>query len=781
MKTKKINPMGLLKPLMRPKKVNWKLFFIGAFFVSFHCAYASVTQCGNTGTWFTTANEKNLVFNWNTPFQGLDETFPEPDPEGTGPITFELSESSIPTDYLGYIDAYISGLSKGQTVLLERFLVDNDEGMIGPNAILMDSRLITDGFLPLIGEEPNYNETLDYIEVDLEAVTFRDGEIEAYFPIRGGLEAIPGEYVYRVSSPLGSFDPRTQLLTIVESPTEQVFTGSVVSNGEPVPGAIVGLLQSVGGTYSHLKTVSVADENGYYTLYAPFEDEFEVVAVAPGYVGPLSIGADSYIEFDEVVERDIELEAGTRTISGSVIDSVTGEPVAGLAITFVTGNEDGEPDGRFFTYAWTDANGGFSVSVTADIWGLALKPSEVSSRSYLAGLKKMLLTVDTREEDVTEVSLPLVRGECLVSGYLLSDSLLDESGKGIPLEGVEVFAFNEELNLTASGVTYEDGWFNLAVTPGHWIVFPFSYDLEARGHSGSKSYPIHFSAVDQSIRLDISAKEAQGGIVGFVEDPNFEPVGKLRLLAYNSDSGNQEAVVQTTYGADGFYSFFLNPGNWFLFPDAGQAAQRQLLFKDLPTVHIPADGVFDDSNLDFISMETLPASGRIMVSLSDEQGVGVSGVKMHAMLTQEDGSILDAFGETDSNGLASVPIVDGDWKIHLSLRDLRNVGKQELPLISLSAEGELTELSLTAVDFENQSPRLVAPVFGEDGAIYIHGYGEPGRLYEAQHSRDLEHWTTLGLVSAIEGDFTMIDTVFHSFSEAGDDEPRGFYRVTPLQ
>jgi hypothetical protein len=781
MKTKNLNPLGLLKPLARPNRVYWRLFSIGAFFVSFQCAYAIPMNCGSGGTWFATANEKTLVINWNTPFQGQDEIFPDPDPEGTGPITFELSDSIIPTDYFGYIDAYISGLSKGQTVLLERFLVDNDEGLIGPNAILMDSRLITDGLLPLIGEEPNYNETLDYIEVDFEAVTFRDGEIETYFPIRGGLEAIPGEYVYRVSSPLGSFDPKTQRLTIVESPTEQMFTGRVVSNGEPVPGAIVGLLQSVGGSYSHLKTASVADEDGYYTLYAPFEDEFEVAAVAPGYVGPLSIGADSYIEFEEVVERDIELEAGTRTISGSVIDSVTGKPVAGLAVTFVTGSEDGEPDGRFFTYAWTDANGVFSVSVTPGIWGLALKPSEVSSRSYLAGLKKMLLTVDTREEDVTEVSLPLVRGECMVSGYLLSDTLLDESGKGIPLEGVEVFAYNEELNLAASGVTYEDGWFNLAVTPGHWIVFPFSYDLEARAHSGAKSYPIHFSAVDQSIRLDISAKEAQGGIVGFVEDPNSEPVGKLRLLAYNSDSGNQEAVVQTTYGSDGFYSFFLNPGNWFLFPDASQAAQRQLLFKDLPTVHIPADGVFDYSNLDFISMETLPASGRIMVSLSDEQGVGVSGIKMHAMLTQEDGSILDAFGETDSNGQASVPIVDGDWKIHLSLRDLRHAGKQELPLISLSAEGELTELSLTAVDFENLSPRLVAPVFGEDGAIYIQGYGEPGRLYEAQHSRDLEHWTTLGLVSAIEGDFTMIDTDFPSFSETEDDEPRGFYRVTPLQ
>ncbi len=751
-----------------------------ALLMSLQVVYGLPPQCHHLGVWFTTANENRLVANWNTPIQGMAEVFPDPEPEGTGPIEFELSERSVPSDYLDYLDAYIGGLSMGQTVRLERFLVRNDEGIIDENAILLDSRLITDGFLPLIGEEPNYNETLDYIEIDQEAVSYRDGEIETYFPIRGGLEAIPGEYVYRVSSPRGSFPPKTQRLSIVENPTDQRFAGRVLSEGVPVPGAIVGLMQGVGGRYSHLKTVAVADAEGNYSLSVPFEDEFEVVAVASGYVGPLSVGSESYISAGELVERDIDLVAGSRTIAGRVVDSVTGMPIAGLPVTFVSGDEEGHPDGRAFTHAWTNRDGGFSVTVTPDRWGIVLKPSDVSSRSYLT-TSGALLTMDTTVGDATGLTLPLVRGDCMVSGYLRSKTEIDESGQGIPLEGVEVFAVNLQANLTASGVTYEDGWFNLAVTPGHWVVLPFSYDLKALEHSGSKDYPVHFSGPDQSIRLDIEAPGVTGGIAGVVEDAASQPIGKLRLIAYNQETNNREAAIQTSYRSDGAFSFLLNPGTWIVMPDSAEAARRQLLFRNLPTVSVPDDEDFDFSKLESISLKTMEPSGRVDVSIKGERDEPVAGIKMHAMLTQEDGTVLDAFGETNRDGNASIPVVDGEWKIHLSLRDLREAGKKELPLLDLIVTGEQTDLSLTTLSFQDQPTRLAPPLFSENGIIQVSGHGEPGRLYEAQRSRDLDHWMTLGLISAIEGAFTIVDDPQVAFGESVDDVQSGFYRVVPVE
>ena len=742
-------------------------------------AHGLPPQCHHLGVWYTTANENRLVASWNTPVQGTEEVFPDPDEEGMGAIEFELSKRTIPTDYLDYLDAYVGGLSLGQTVRFERFLIRNDEGLIDENSILMDSRLITDGFLPLIGEEPNYNETLDYVEVDLEAVTYRDGEIETYFPIRGGLEAIPGEYVYRVSSPLGSFPPKTQRLTIVESPTEQRFIGRVLSDGVPVSGAIVGLMQGVGGRYSHLKTVAVSDADGNYSLSVPFEDEFEVVAVASGYVGPLSVGSETYISEGEVVERDIELVGGSRTIAGRVVDSVTGESIAGLPITFVTQDEVGLPDGRAFTHTWTNRDGGFSVAVTPDDWGIVMKPSDVSSRSYLTGTGA-LLTADTMDGDAVGLTLSLIRGECMVSGYLRSQTERDESGQAIPLEGVEVFAVNLQSNLTASGVTYEDGWFNLAVTPGHWLVLPFSYDLKGLEHSGSKDHPVYFSGPDQSIRLDIDVPKVRGGVEGVVEDAASQPIGKLRLIAYNQDSGNREAAIQTSYRSDGYFSFLLNPGNWIVMPDSAEAARRQLLFRDLPTVRVPAEGDFHLSQLESISLKTMEPTGRAVVSLRDEDGAPIPGIKMHAMLTQDDETVLDAFGVTDREGQASIPVVNGVWKVHLSLRDLRESGKKEIQLMNLLVAGERTELSLTAASFEDEPPRLATPRYSDNGFIQMVGQGEPGRQYEAQRSREMDQWIVLGLVSAIDGEFMIVDDPNVAARDSGDGVLSGFYRVVPI-
>ena len=216
-------------------------------------------------------------------------------------------------------------------------------------------------------------------------------------------------------------------------------------------------------------------------------------------------------------------------------------------------------------------------------------------------------------------------------------------------------------------------------------------------------------------------------------------------------------------------------------PDSTEAARRQLLFRDLPTVTVSDDGDFDFSKLEAISLKTIEASGWVTVSLRDEHGEGVPGITMHAMVTQEDGTVLDAFGETDREGGASIPVIDGDWKVHLSLKDLRELGKKEIPLIDLLVAGEQTELSITAVSFEDQPPRLSVPIFSDNGFVQIVGQGEPGRQYEAQRSLDLDLWMTLGLVSAIEGEFEIVDDPSVAFGASGNGVQSGFYRVVPIQ
>ncbi len=761
-------------PRFDKSAMRWMPFFLFLGLINLsNMTQGVILQCGNDGLWYSTATERLLRPSWNTPFQGIDEPRPEPTSESTGPVEFELSDRVLPGDYLGYLEIEVSGLSEGQTILMERFLVDNSNGDINANAVLMDSRLITDGYLPLTGEEPNYNETLDYIEIDLEAVTFLDGEIISYFPIRGGLEAIPGEYVYRISSPAGSFTPVQEQLTIVDIPTDQQFTGQVMSDGKPVSGALVALLQSVAG-YSHLRTVVAADSDGRYTLNVPFEGEFDLVSVAPGYVSPFSIGSERNIKNGQNLQQDLEMVPGTRKISGKIVDEQTGEPIPGLPVTFITSDVSGVPNGQLFTHAWTDQEGTFSVMVTPGIWGITFKPSEVSSRSFLVDLRKASMTVDTTLDDVTNISVPLTRGECMISGYLHSDTLRDDNGDPIPLEGVEIFAFNIRDNLTASGVTYEDGWFNLAVSPGHWSVFPFSYDLEASGHSGSTSHPVHFTGTDQSVRLDLVAPEAKGRMEGFVENHENQPIGKLRLIAFNETSGNQESSIQTSYETDGYYHFDLNPGTWFVVPDADQSAQRGLLFSDLPMAEISADG----SQRTQFSITTEEATSEIRLILNDPNGNPIPGIKMHAMSTTPQNKKLDAFGKTDNEGVASIPVVEGEWHVHLSTFDLRNAGKKELPMIDMIVNENLVTITKTAHPFQNSPVSLKPSISINSNEFIIEGKGEQGRQYEVEASRNLADWIPIGLVSAIDGEFTIID--HPSLAVDATDNGKVFYRTTPV-
>ncbi len=171
----------------------------------------------------------NLEPAWNVPITGVEEAPPVADAESTGPISIHFDEAltettkTIGDDYFDWLDVHVSGLSLGQSVVLERFLVDNEEGIINSSAVLMESHRMQDGYLPLTGDIPNLSSVEDW---DGE----RDGKIWTQLGMFGGLANMPGEYVIRVSSPLDSFPPATARLTIEEVPTDQFFFGQVVDN-----------------------------------------------------------------------------------------------------------------------------------------------------------------------------------------------------------------------------------------------------------------------------------------------------------------------------------------------------------------------------------------------------------------------------------------------------------------------------------------------------------------------------------------------------------------------
>lgn len=744
-------------------------------------AQAHLFTVGMNNTCFAERIGDNLRPAWNAPFTGEEVLPPLADPESEGPVAVYFDELltqtslAIGDDFFDWLDVYITGLSLGQTVRIERFKVTNDQGVIDGDAVLMESHLMQDGYLPLTGEIPNLSSVEDWDEE-------RDGQIWTQLGMFGGMANMPGEYLIRVSSPLGSFAPATARLTIEEVPTDQYFHGKVVDDqGAAIPGAFVALLQPLGG-YSEILFAARADAAGDYKLYAPTPDEVDVVAVAPGFVGPFQQGASQVIDAGQALAFDIELTPGTVTLAGQTLRHGSNEPIAGLPVSILTTDEDGEIDGRFMAHTWTDANGEFSVQLTPDRWIVVVKTYEASSRNLIAPGEEPQLLFDLRDaNDVTGAEIRLRPATSLIAGFL-------EGEDGTPLEQVQVIGLNRQTWETTSGFTMPDGSFTLPATPGLWEVSPFSFDLEVAGYPGAMNSFVRLTEPNQSVVISNIVLELNAILEGTItyesSDPEKDgkPVGGLSLWAQNIVDSELVSVFQRTYNSNGYYNLFLSEGDWLVIPAPREAAQRQLLLKDLPRVEVLHDDfVVEEIEWDIVAVD---AERMIEVSIHDDEGNPVAGIPMHAHMM--DGmDTYDAFGLTDANGVATIPGRAGHWHFHLSTSGLRAAGFAQIPephLMVPSGGGDPVGLQLTVTPFSN-SLAEVTGAHAEWGSIVFTGSGEPGQLYEVEGSFDLNKWFFAGRVIALDGEFAITDSLEAGHEESITGEPGNqvFYRLKAPQ
>ena len=519
--------------------------------------------------------DQALVANWNQPFIGEETEEPAADPEGSGPVTLTLSETTIGTDFYGLVDVSISGLSLGQTVRLEKFKVLNTNGEIDTGAMLVDSTLIRDGVAASAGEVYNFNLLND--------VTERDGTIETSLDFWTPTAAsIAGEYVFRLSSPQDSFTPVTTRLSITDTPTDQRFVGQVSNNGEPVAGAIVCLLEPL-DTNRRLVGATTTDANGNYVLYAPYPDEYDVLAVKPGLVGPIAINTLVVLEEGGEIEQNFELIDGERTISGVLRDATTNEPLPGMELLFLQADANEAFTYGYFTMTWTDANGAFSVPVPAGLWGVQVRDDASSVKGYVTAYNSFLAVTDVTSADTSNFEVTLQPATGLIWGALQADEQADAWSDPEPIGGIEIYAIDFENKRYAWGVTDEFGYYRLAVTPGTWSVGPSPVSLTFYSDFGGlRPQRITVPEGSASVEYNPTARLEAGGVWGYVTDENDLPVGGLNLIAMNTDREREERIALSTYQSDGFYGFYLPAGDWLVMPDPGQTATIGRIFKPTP-------------------------------------------------------------------------------------------------------------------------------------------------------------------------------------------------------
>jgi hypothetical protein len=353
-------------------------------------------------------------------------------PVAPGAPVFTITPAAVSNTYSGTITLQITGLTSGDTVVVQKFLDANTNGIIDGGDGIVQQFNLTDGQAGMvIGTVTNNN-----VPGDTDGAV--NGQITAKlnFPNGDFIQNLVGNYLYKLS---GHFTPPiTNGFSVTNFPFAQKFTGNVVSNSTsttlsnavvllfppPRPGH-KGLGQPLGGTVPA----------GTYTLVA-FETNY-VVNVKKVPVVTLGGGL--------TVSTNLTLTNTTAIITGKVVDAAN--TAIGLPGIFLPV----ESTNNLLSSTFTDTNGNFTAQVTAGGWNLGSDDSGLIVHGYVGS------NSGTNVSSGANVTLAFPKANALFYGSV-KDNL------GNPMVGIDVNAYDTTGNLyQMDGYTDTNGNYFVAV------------------------------------------------------------------------------------------------------------------------------------------------------------------------------------------------------------------------------------------------------------------------------------------------------------------------------
>ena len=177
-----------------------------------------------------------------------------------GAVTFSVSPASVSNTYAGQITLQIGGLNTGETVVINKYLDVNTNGVIDAGDWLVQSFRLTDGQASVIGGVTNINIPCDSNPTN--------GTITAQLNLltAGFEQQFVGRYLYSVSSPTGRFAATNCSFAVTNAPYAQGFTGKAQCGGTNVPYAGVLVFPPPSDNGGGPLAGTVADGSGTYNI-----------------------------------------------------------------------------------------------------------------------------------------------------------------------------------------------------------------------------------------------------------------------------------------------------------------------------------------------------------------------------------------------------------------------------------------------------------------------------------------------------------------------------------
>jgi hypothetical protein len=569
----------------------------------------------------------------------------------TGANLFAASVSISPTavlnDYVGKVSLTIAGLTVGKTVLVERFIDFNGNGVVdaGQDALTFSFK-VTDGQVPLIGGVRNTN-----VPGDDDGVA--DGAIRVDLPfpnVDNALTSAEAKFIFRVSDPQNSFTPVTAVFQVSQKVQSQGVSGQITaaSGGAPLSGTFVLISPPNGSPFA----ATLTNANGNYSFFTP-PGSFVVSVVQNGFVSDQSAGAVTVIA-NQFATRNLAMASANFTLSGKVSDSSS---TAGIAGVFVTANSSVN---SLFSGGLTDANGNYSFKLTAGQWQVRPDKAGPAEAGYLTSKKA---TTNATASGSGTLNFALSKVTALIFGTVTDDAT--NPVNGLPIK------VNDDSNLFNSvGMTFApNGNYSVGVVAGTWAVTPDNQSLIGGGYAPAGSDVTLISG--QASQVDFVLQSITAHLRGQIIDDVGAPIPNMKLVVQPvpmDPSGAGSLNVQTDN--NGNFDAGVRGGTWEIALECSAAQIRGYIDVYGSDFNV-TDGV--DQNNIVLSYPRFTAT--ISGSVKDNLGHPIAGVGVDA--DQPINGNLD-YGPgcvpTDDNGNYTLKVLGGTWSVSVSDSDLNARG-----------------------------------------------------------------------------------------------------------
>jgi hypothetical protein len=571
--------------------------------------------------------------------------------------TFNVTPNVVSNDYSGQITIQMSGLSPGESVQVVQFLDFNGDGVVDGADVAIRGDLVTDGQVALLGGVRNINVLSDDDGATNGAIS---GSI--HFPMAAELAGAVS-CVFLFSSPSNHFLATSVPFTVVSAPYAQMVQGVVKSGGTNVPYVVVGLVQlsTTAGPPTPSIIETAADGAGHYTLKGP-PGAYSVVASRPGYVMDYVTAPFVTLAANATMTTDLNLIAGTTTLSGSLADndnpSLPALPYAPMLVYSTAKHQ--------FTIATTDSNANFNVAVTPGVWKAGVAWQTAVTKGYLVPEPGSftLPSFDTTTGPVAGATVPYRRATALIYG-----TIEDNHGNVIP--GITLSANADGGAFDATATSGADGRYALAIDAGAGYLNV--QDLTSPPADKYLWSGTYLSISDgQALNLNVTGIVATAYFRGQILDDSGAPVGQFLIFANHNGGGTS----LTTTDTNGFFNLPVFGGTWQLYPDSGLARQRGLIFP--PYSFQITDGIDLTNNI--IARKV---TGRISGDVHDQTNGAISGLYV-TLSTRVDSTSYSLNTYTDLSGNYSFGVFNGTWSVSLSPYDLLNRGYNPANPVSMT-------------------------------------------------------------------------------------------------